>query len=168
MPAQPFAEPAQHIFHAAGVGRLMAPSSTPSPCPSAAGCLPLRLQLRGNSVNLADALNLPLANTPKHQSNLQSRLNLTRQIEFDSALFHYDGIPGFLFGGIPFQDVPTHNRIDAGIAFHKRGGLIFSLWAHDLASDRHWENRPVLFTTTGSQTGRSIAFHFSWRPQLER
>jgi len=124
-------------------------------------------ELRGNSMNLADSLNLPVVNTPKHQFNLQSRLNLTHQLELDSALFHYDGIPGFVFGGVPLQDVPTHNRIDAGIAFYRRGGLTFSVWAHDLASDRHWENRPALFTTTGSQTERGVVFRFSWQPQRE-
>jgi hypothetical protein len=35
-------------------------------------------ELRGNSFNFHDMLNLPIANTPKHQFNVESRFNLTR------------------------------------------------------------------------------------------
>jgi len=125
-------------------------------------------ELRGNSVDLNDSLNLPIANTPKHQFNLQSRLNLTAQLELDSALYHYGGIPAYLFGGNPLQDVPTHNRLDTGLSFLKKGGFIFSVWGHDLASSRHWENRPELFTTTGSETGRAVVFKVSWRSNPEQ
>jgi hypothetical protein len=64
--------------------------------------------------------------------------------------------------------VPTHNRIDAGIAFYRRGGLTFSVWAHDLASDRHWENRPALFTTTGSRVASFSAFPGNHRENPSR
>src|SRR5207248_782137 len=101
-------------------------------------------ELRGNSVNLNDTLNLPVANTTKHQFNIQSRLNLTSRLELDSALYHYNGIPGYRFGSVPVQDVPTHNRLDLGLSFRQFRGFTFSAWAHDLAAHPHYENRPVV------------------------
>lgn len=122
-------------------------------------------ELRGNSINRNDTLNLPVANTPKHQFNVQSRLNLTSRLELDSGLYHYNGIPGYRFGGLLIQDVPTHNRMDLGVSFRGFNGLIFSVWARDLAANPHWENRPALFTTSGAQMGRSIVVRAAWQPK---
>jgi iron complex outermembrane recepter protein len=125
-------------------------------------------ELRGNSVNFNDSLNLPAANSVRHQFNLQSRLNLTSRIEFDASLSHYNGIAGYDFSGLEFQDVPTHNRVDAGISVHPGNGLIVSLWARDIGSSPHWENRPPLFTTQSSQTrGQVIALELNWQPNPE-
>jgi iron complex outermembrane receptor protein len=124
-------------------------------------------ELRGNSVDLGDALNLPLANTPKDQFNIQSRLNITDEIEFDSALYHYDGIPGYPFAGAILQDVPTHNRLDVGLSLLRRSGFTFSVWGHDVASGLHWENRPAPFTTTDSEVGRTVVFKVFWQSQAE-
>ena len=52
-------------------------------------------ELRGNSVNLNDSLNLPVANSPRHQFTVQSRLNMTSRIELDASLYHYNGIAGY-------------------------------------------------------------------------
>lgn len=98
-------------------------------------------ELRGNSVKRADTLNLPVANTSKHQFNVQSRRNLLRGMEFDSALYHYNGIPGYEFGGTTVQDVPTYNRVDLGRAYRRFHGFTFSVWAHDVGGTPHLENR---------------------------
>jgi iron complex outermembrane receptor protein len=125
-------------------------------------------ELRGNSVNFNDSLNLPVANSPRHQFNLQSRLDLTSRIEFDASLYHYNGIDEYAFSGTAFQDVPTHNRLDLGISAHAASGLIVSLWGRDLGAPAHWENRPPLFSTAGSQTrGQVIALGLLWRSNPE-
>jgi len=125
-------------------------------------------ELRGNSVNFNDSLNLPTANSPRHQFNLQSRFDVTSRIEFDASLYHYNGIDGYAFSGTEFQDVPTHNRLDMGISVHARNGLIVSLWGRDLGSNPHWENRPPLFTTAGSQTrGQVVALGLVWQSNPE-
>lgn len=121
-------------------------------------------ELRGNSVNFNDSLNLPVANSPRHQFNIQSRLNLTSRIDIDAALYHENGIAGYVFGGVVFQDVPTHNRVDAGISVRAARSVTVSLWGRDLGARRHWENRPPLFTTEGSQVpGQVIALKLLWR-----
>jgi hypothetical protein len=104
-----------------------------------------------------------VANTPEHQFNVQSRLNVTPRLEFDSALYHYNGIRRYNFGNVPVQDVPTHNRVDLGLSFRRLGGFTFSAWARDLAASRHFENRPVLFTTSSSEMGRTVAFRIMWQ-----
>ena len=125
-------------------------------------------ELRGNSVNLNDTLNLPVANTPKHQFNIQSRLNLSRRLSFDSGLYHYGGIAGYQFAGNAAQDVPVHNRLDVGISFHQMKGFSFSVWGRDVTADQHWETRPFLFTTTSSETGRMVVFKLTWQSQAEK
>ncbi|MBZ5619056.1 MAG: TonB-dependent receptor [Acidobacteriia bacterium] len=122
-------------------------------------------ELRGNSVNMNDSLNLPVANSTGHQFNVQSRFDIARHVELDASLYHYNGVAGYVFGGIPFQDVPTHNRVDAGVSFGLKGGFTLSLWGHDLGAGHHWENRPPLFTTSGSQVpGQVVALGIMWRP----
>jgi len=118
--------------------------------------------LRGNSVNDNDTLNLPIANTTKHQFNLQSRLNLTSRLSFDSGLYHNGGIAGYRFAGIPAQDVATHNRLDIGMSFRPRKEFTFSVWGRDVTANDHWETRPFLFTTTGSGTGPMMVFKLTW------
>ena len=123
-------------------------------------------ELRGNSVNLNDSLNLPLANSPRHQFNVQSRWNVTSRIDLDAGLYHYNGVTGYGFSGVPFQDVPTHNRVDAGLSVRAGMGLTVAIWGRDLGAGRHWENRPPLFTTSGSQVpGQTVAVQMLWQPR---
>jgi iron complex outermembrane recepter protein len=119
-------------------------------------------ELRGNTVNFGGSLNQPVANTPLHQFNVQSRLDLTRHLAFDSALYYYDGIPSDQGAFVPSQDVPAHNRFDQGFSVHGISGLTFSVWGRDLTTDRHPENLPALFTTQGSYVRRSVVFSLMW------
>jgi outer membrane receptor protein involved in Fe transport len=48
-------------------------------------------ELRGNSVPGLSAS--AASGTPHHQVNLQSRLDLTRHVNFDTAYYYYDAIP---------------------------------------------------------------------------
>jgi outer membrane receptor for ferrienterochelin and colicin len=126
-------------------------------------------ELRGNSVNLNDSLNLPVANSVRHQFSAQSHVDLTRHVELDTALYHYNGIPAYGFGGRAYQDVPTHNRVDVGFTFHRAGGFTFALWGRDLGAGRHWENRPPLFSTVGSEVrGRAAVLKVTWQSNPEQ
>jgi iron complex outermembrane receptor protein len=121
-------------------------------------------ELRGGAPSVNSAVNAPQRNTPQHQFNFQSRTDLSAHLELDAALYHYNGIPGYDFVGVPYQDVPTHNRLDAGLSWHRADGFSFSVWGRDLGSGRHWENRPPLFTATGSQVpGQSLTFAFTYQ-----
>lgn len=121
-------------------------------------------ELRGNCVNMNDALNLSMANSTRHQFNVHSRWNVTSRVDFDVSLYHYNGIAGFRFGGVTFQDVPTHNRVDAGVSLRIGNNWLASLWGRDLGAGPHWENRTPLFTTGGSETrGQVIGLGLTWR-----
>jgi iron complex outermembrane receptor protein len=118
-------------------------------------------EVRGNSPHLGGSLNLPVANTVEHQFNIQSRLELTRHLGLDSTLFHYGGIP-INQELIVAQNLRAHNRLDLGLSVHGISGLTFSVWGRDLGTDRHPENLPALFTTTGSFVRRSVVFNLFW------
>jgi iron complex outermembrane receptor protein len=125
-------------------------------------------ELRGNSVNFNDSLNLPMANSVRHQFNVLSRWNVTSRIELDASIYHYNGIAGYVFGGVLYQDLPTHNRVDVGLSVHTGGGFILSLWGRDLGSGHYWETHPPLFTTGSSQVqGQVIALGVTWRSNPE-
>ena len=125
-------------------------------------------ELRGNSVNFNNTLNLPIANTPKHQFNIQSRLSLTDRLSLDSGLYHYGGIAGYQFGGYSGQDVPTHNRLDVGLSFRAMKGFSFAVWGRDITAAEHWEARQVLFTTMGSENSRQVFFKLTWESKAEK
>jgi len=119
-------------------------------------------EVRGNSVNRGGSLNRPVANTPRHQFNVQSRLDLTRYLGFDSALYHYGGIP-LDQQIVAAQNLRAHNRVDCGLSLHGIRGFTFSVWGRDLGSGRHPESLPALFTTTGSYVQHSVAFSLMWQ-----
>jgi iron complex outermembrane recepter protein len=118
-------------------------------------------ELRGNSLNLGGSLNQPIANTPRHQFNVQSRLDLTRHLGLDSVLYYYGGIPPDR-EFITSQNVPTHNRLDVGLSARGISGFTFSVWGRDLGTDLHPESLPALFTTRGSYVRRSVVFNLLW------
>jgi iron complex outermembrane receptor protein len=125
-------------------------------------------ELRGNGINLNDALNLPMLNSPRHQFNAQSHWDVNSRIGFDVCLYHYNGIRGYIGGSVPWQNVPTHNRVDAGLTVRAAKDWIVSLWAKDIGAPPHWENRAPLFTTGGSQTrGQAITLGLQWSARAD-
>ncbi|MGA3293385.1 MAG: TonB-dependent receptor [Candidatus Acidiferrales bacterium] len=106
-------------------------------------------ELRGNSVA---GLNASAASgTPHHQVNLQSRLDLTRHVNFDAAYYYYDAIPPAL---------PPVNRVDIGVSTKPYRGFSFSVWGRNLASERHPETIGYLFTN--GEIPRSLTFKVVW------
>ena len=115
-------------------------------------------ELRGNGVNFGESLNQPMGNSPRHQFNVQSRLDLTRHLALDSALYYYGAIPLFLGA----QNLHAHNRVDVGLTLHGISGTTFSVWGRDLGTSSHPEDLVALFTTTGSYVQRSVGFTARW------
>jgi iron complex outermembrane recepter protein len=106
-------------------------------------------ELRGNSV---PGLNATAASTdPKHQLNLQSRLDLTRHVNFDAAYYYGDAIAPIL---------PPVNRVDVGVSTKPMRGFAFSVWGRNLQSDRHQETQGLSFLS--GQIRRSVVFKLRW------
>jgi iron complex outermembrane recepter protein len=92
------------------------------------------------------------ANNPDLEFNAQSKLDLTRFVNFDGAYFHNDGIAGL---------VPPLNRFDLGLSTRSWHGFACSLWARNVQQDRHAETvPPQLFL--GGQIPRSVDFRLTW------
>ncbi len=105
--------------------------------------------------------------TPRHQFNVQSHLNLPHRFNFDSALYHYNGLP--TNAEILGFSVPTHNRVDSGISWHASNGLKLEVWGRNLQGRRHIESVPTLaaFAESGD-VSRSVVATISWDFSAEK
>ena len=111
--------------------------------------------------------------TPEHLFNIQSRVNLPRKIEFDSGLYHYSGVAfGIdsvaLTGVVPFQSVPSFNRVDVGLSWHLASQWTLSVWGRNLQSDQHVETRDTELDNEAEYVPRSVAFKLLWRSKPEQ
>lgn len=61
---------------------------------------------------------------------MQSRLDLTQHLNFDTAYYYYDAIP---------HTLPPGNRVDVGLSSKPIHGFTFSVWGRNLQTDRHQE-----------------------------
>jgi iron complex outermembrane receptor protein len=109
-------------------------------------------ELRGNSA--AGVTTPAVANDPRYMANVQSRLDFTRDVNFDVAYYYYDAIR---------PSIEPVNRIDAGISTKPIRGFTFSIWGRNLETARHSE--AAEFVPQVLQTGeirRSVVFKLIW------
>ncbi|HKN59838.1 MAG TPA: hypothetical protein VJW93_01585, partial [Candidatus Acidoferrales bacterium] len=95
-----------------------------------------------------------VANNTRQQVNVQSRLDLTRHLNFDSTWYHYNAILG---------ELPLINRVDVGVSTNPFHGFTFSVWGRNLQQDRHVETIPQVFLA--GEIRRSVAFKIRWEPK---
>jgi iron complex outermembrane receptor protein len=112
-------------------------------------------QLRGNSV--PNLIVPPAANDFRQQVNVQSRLDLTRHVNFDASYYYYDAIPPAL---------PPVNRVDVGVSTKSIRGFTFSVWGRNLQADRHPEE--TTFILPAGEIRRSVVFKLIWEPNAEQ
>jgi iron complex outermembrane receptor protein len=108
-------------------------------------------ELRGTST--PSVVYPAVAHNPRQQINLQSRLDLTRHLNFDANWYHYNTVPG---------ELPLINRVDVGASTNPIRGFTFSLWGRNLQQDRHVEAVPE--TLPGGDIRRSVVFKLLWEP----
>lgn len=94
-----------------------------------------------------------VANNPLQQFAVQSRLNLTRQLNLDANWYHYNAVSGRL---------PLVNRADVGLSTNPIRGFSFSVWGRNLQADRHVEAIPQ--TLLVGEVRRSLIFKILWEP----
>jgi iron complex outermembrane receptor protein len=111
-------------------------------------------ELRG--VSAAGASYPASESNPRHQVNLQSKLDLTQHLHLDAAYYYNDAISGAL---------PPLNRIDVGVSTTPIRGFTFSLWGRNLQQNRHQEAIQQFFS--GGEIRRSIAFKLIWESHAE-
>ena len=86
-----------------------------------------------------------------HEVNVQSKLDVTKFVNFDASYYYNDAVS---------QLLPTLNRVDIGLSTKPIHGFTFSVWGRNLQQDRHQEAIPQSFL--GGEIRRSVTFKVIW------
>jgi len=92
--------------------------------------------------------------SPGHQANLRSYLDLTRTVQFDSALYYV--------GALRQLGVPAYARLDTRLGWRPTPDLELSFVVENLPNNRHLEFIPEGAIRT-TEIGRSIHGKITWR-----
>jgi iron complex outermembrane receptor protein len=92
--------------------------------------------------------------TPAHQFNVRSRVDLPWHFEFDTALYWVDQVSN--------QDVRDYARLDARLGWRPWPQLELSVAGQNLAQDHHHEFGPS-FTALPTSVPRSFYGKVTWR-----
>jgi len=68
---------------------------------------------------------------PEHQFNIRSMLDITEDLELNSALYYVDHLPA--------SQIPSYVRLDLGVTWRPTEHLEFAVWGQNLTDDRHPE-----------------------------
>jgi len=95
-------------------------------------------------------------NDPEIMWNLQSRINLPHQLEFDTTLYYVDSLDNL--------NVPSYTRLDLRLGWRPSDDLELSLIVQDLLDPAHPEFAPeTLGTGIANQTERSVFGKAIWK-----
>ena len=94
-----------------------------------------------------------VTDNPLHEINVQSKLDLTRFVNFDASYYYNDAIAHLL---------PPLNRVDVGLSTKSIRGFTLSVWGRNLQQDRHQEAIPAAYL--GGEIRRSVIFKAIWEP----
>lgn len=106
---------------------------------------------------------------PRHEFNVQSRVDMPHGLEFDSGLYHYSALPvqASQVFGVPDAGVSTLNRVDIGVAWHATSQWTFAVWARNLQSEQHVESLPSILVGPAGEVPRSFVFKVTWQQKTE-
>jgi iron complex outermembrane receptor protein len=93
--------------------------------------------------------------SPHHQLNLRSYLNLTPDLELNSALYYVDSVPA--------SNADAYIRLDAGLTWRPRPNLELSVWGQNLLEPRHLEFVDPFFVSQPVEAERSVAARLTVR-----
>ena len=93
--------------------------------------------------------------TPRYQWNLRSRLNLPRNLEFDTSLYYVSRISS--------TDIPSYTRLDARVGWRPAESLEISVVGQNLLDPRHFEFGSDGQAVNATQVKRSVYAKFTWR-----
>ena len=115
----------------------------------------LRVQLHRDGTSIDTVSEAAEGDNPRHQFQLHSYLNLGRNFDLDTALYHISRLAG--------QQVPGYTRIDSRIGWHIRENLEVSGGVQNLLDNRHLEFNGVDVLVLSSQVRRSVYGKLTWR-----
>lgn len=110
--------------------------------------------------------------SPRHQFSIQSRVDLTKDLKLDSALYHYNATQPTVLYNVPTPvfGVPTSNRVDLGFTWQTAHGLSLTLWGRNLQSDHHPEVSNGGFSVPNQygDVRRSVVLRLAWESSPEK
>ena len=92
--------------------------------------------------------------TPDHQFQLHSRVNLPYDLEFDTSFYYVSKLPS--------QNVGSSQRLDARLAWHPREDLELSVVGQNLFEGKHREFGDGFFSRS-TRVPRSVYGKVTWR-----
>ncbi len=93
---------------------------------------------------------------PSHQFQVRSYLQVSDDLELNTALYYYDNVPT--------QDIPSFFRLDAGLTWHLTNVMDLSIWGQNLLDDKHPEFRADPFFLAGAgEIQRGVYGKITWR-----
>jgi iron complex outermembrane receptor protein len=108
----------------------------------------LRLQLHRDATSRDTTSVAAEGNTPQHQFQLHSYVNLWRNFDLDTALYHVSSLRS--------QPVPSYARIDSRLGWHIRENIEVSGGVQNLFAKRHPEFNGADTLVIPSQVRRSV------------
>ncbi len=136
----------------------------------AANWKPLRRWMLSPTVTETRGSANAIAAIPKHLFGVQSRIDATRTVYLNAALYHYNALapsPGAIAGLPPAPGVPTFNRIDLGLSWRPKSQWTLGVWGRNLQSDQHLEFVKDFFGGAPAEIPRSVSFKLMWQSATE-
>jgi len=127
-----------------------------------------RWTLSPSVTELRGSANAALAN-PRHQFNVQSRVDLPHRLEFDSGMYYYSALPIQVSQSfqVAAAGVSAFDRVDIGLAWHATAQWTFSVWGRNLQSRQHVESLPSILVGPAGEVPRSVSFKVMWQQKVE-
>ena len=95
-----------------------------------------------------------VGDSPKHQAQLRSTLNLPHNLEWDASAYYV--------GALGIGPVGSYTRLDTRIGWRFKEGVEFSVGGQNLLTPRHFEFFDGL-QVNPSQAERSVVGRVTWR-----
>jgi len=92
--------------------------------------------------------------SPRHQFQVRSNLDLTRRWQFDTSLFYT--------GNLPAVRIPAYARVDSRLGYRIRPGVEISLSGQNLQGGKHAEFYSVVPAYPHARVGRSFMLSLTW------
>jgi iron complex outermembrane receptor protein len=96
-------------------------------------------------------------NTPHHRVTLRSELDITPDLELNTALYYVDQNPD----DRAFDT--NHLRLDLGVTWRPTDNLELAVWGQNLLDSRHYEGRYGLLEPAAGEVPRSFSVQLTYR-----
>jgi iron complex outermembrane receptor protein len=91
--------------------------------------------------------------TPRHQFQVRSNLDVSRRLQFDSSIYYVSALPGLA--------LPGYARVDARLGYRPRTDVDISFAGQNLQGGRHTEFVSIS-PYTRATIGRSFFVKLTW------